>query len=175
MAELVFNATIERFGSMGEKTGWSYIRIPASHAERLKPGTRKSFRVKGMLDGYAISAVALLPVGDGDFIMPLNAGMRRGIGKSKGASLTVRIVPDDTSYELNRDFMECLADDPGASEYFSTLARSMQNYFSKWIESEKTDNTRITRIAQSVSALSRRMNYSEMIRDLQMKKNESES
>ena len=32
---------------MGEKTGWSYIEIPAAIAQQLKPNYKKSFRVKG--------------------------------------------------------------------------------------------------------------------------------
>jgi hypothetical protein len=68
-----FTTTILKFGQQGEKTGWTYILIPAELAGQLKPGHKKSFRVKGRLDQYPIKGVALLPMGEGDFIMALNA------------------------------------------------------------------------------------------------------
>ncbi|MEJ0102256.1 MAG: DUF1905 domain-containing protein [Bacteroidota bacterium] len=68
-----YTATILQFAEQGEKTGWTYIEIPADIAQKLKPGNKKSFRVKGKLDNHPIKKVALLPMGGGRFIMPLNA------------------------------------------------------------------------------------------------------
>ena len=45
-----FSAVIKRFGSQGEKTGWTYIEVPQELAVQLQPNSRKSFRVKGKLD-----------------------------------------------------------------------------------------------------------------------------
>jgi len=42
-----FIVTIHRFEKQGEKTGWTYIEIPVDIAEKLKPGSKKSFRVLG--------------------------------------------------------------------------------------------------------------------------------
>ncbi|MBN8785519.1 MAG: YdeI/OmpD-associated family protein, partial [Terrimonas sp.] len=39
-----------------------------------------------------------------------------------------------------------------------------QNYFSKWIESAKTEATRAKRIAMTVSATAKKWGYPEMIR-----------
>ena len=71
-----FTTTLLQFAEQGEKTGWTYIEIPADIAEQIKPNNKKSFRVKGRLDNYKISSVALMPMGDGKFIMPFNAIMR---------------------------------------------------------------------------------------------------
>ncbi len=84
-------ATIHKFEKQGEKTGWTYIEVPADIAQKLKPGNKKSFRVKGKLDNYKITGVSLLPMGGGSFIMALNAGMRKGIGKRHGAMLKVQL------------------------------------------------------------------------------------
>ena len=70
-----------KFGKQGEKTGWTYIEIPADLAQKLKPGNKKEFKVKGKLDKYVITRVSLLPMGSGIFIMALNAEMRKAIGK----------------------------------------------------------------------------------------------
>lgn len=78
-----FVTSILKFDQQGEKSGWTYITIPAKIAEQLQPGNKKSFRVKGKLDDHAINGVALLPMGGGDFIMALNADLRKAIGKKK--------------------------------------------------------------------------------------------
>src|SRR5690606_15011371 len=52
-----FNTEILQFEEKGEKTGWTYIEVPAGIAGQLKPGMRKSFRVKGLLDGFAIEGI----------------------------------------------------------------------------------------------------------------------
>lgn len=163
---VLFIATIHKFEKQGEKTGWTYIEIPADIAQQLVPGNKKSFRVKGKLDNHSIEGVALLPMGGGSFIMPLNSAMRKGIGKRLGAQLQIKLDVDSKSYELNREFMECLADEPKALGFFNTFPRSVQNYYSKWIESAKTEPTRTKRITLSIIALSRKMHYAEMIRSL---------
>ena len=84
-----FKATILKLDKQGEKTGWSYINIPEVLALQLYPGNKKSFRVKGKLDDYAISMIALLPMGEGNFIMPVTTVMRNGLGKEKGAIINV--------------------------------------------------------------------------------------
>ena len=159
-----FNTTLQQFAEQGEKTGWTYIQIPAKLAQQLKPNNKKSFRVKGKLDDYAIKGVALIPMGEGDFIMAVNATMRKAIKKRKGDKLRVQLEADNKLPPLSADLLECLSDEPAASEYFNSLPYSHRLYFSRWIESAKTAPTKAKRIAQAVSALSRKWGYGEMIR-----------
>jgi hypothetical protein len=167
-----FTATILQFASQGEKTGWSYIEVPADIAQKLKPGNKKSFRVKGRLDSYAIKNVALMPMGAGNFILPINGDMRKGTGKRKGAMLKVQLQAEAKQPPLSAEFLDCLADEPRALEFFNTLTPGHQRYFSTWIESAKTVQTKSKRIAESVTALSKKFGYGEMIRSL--KKNREE-
>jgi len=161
-----FTATIQQFAQQGEKTGWMYILVPEKVAQQLQPGVRKSFRVKGKLDAFAISGVALIPMGGGDFIIAFNAAMRKGTGKRKGATIKVQLLVDKKEYQINQELLDCLADEPAGLGYFQSLAKSHQHYFSKWVESAKTDATRTKRIAMAVSALAKKMGYPEMIRAL---------
>jgi len=161
---ITYNAAIQKFDKQGEKTGWTYIEVPAAIAEQLKPGCKKSYRVKGKLDGFGIAQVALIPMGDGNFIIPLNAVMRKGTGKRKGAMLKVQLQEDKSEYELNNEFMECLQDEPVALDFFKSKSASYQRYYSKWIESAKTEATRTKRIALAVSSLAKKMEYGEMLR-----------
>lgn len=159
-----FTATIHKFAKQGEKTGWTYIEITASQAKKLKPATKVSFRVKGTLDSFNIKQIALIPMGEGNFIMPLNATMRKGIGKKLGDKLKVAIQADDSEFAFSEDFLACLEDDPIAYDFFQTLSGSHQKYFSKWIDSAKTSHTKTKRIVMAVTALSKMMGYPEMIR-----------
>lgn len=160
-----FTTIIRRFEKQGEKTGWTYISIPADIAQQLKPGHKQSFRVKGKLDKHSISGIAILPMGGGSFIMPLNATMRKALGKRTGAMLNVKLTEDKEPFKMNADFMACLDDEPAAKSYFESLTGSHQRYFSKWIDSAKTDETKTKRIAKAVSALARKWGYPEMIRN----------
>jgi hypothetical protein len=168
---VTFKAVIDKFAEMGEKTGWSYIRVPAATAGKLKPGNKKSFRVKGFLDDSPIEQVALIPMGEGDFIMAVNTEMRKAIGKRKGDTLRVRLEVDEKVFVLNADFEEALHDEPKALAYFKTLPPGHQRYFSKWIESVKTEPSRVKRIAQAVNALARGLGFGPMVRALQEDRN----
>ncbi|HEY4291079.1 MAG TPA: YdeI/OmpD-associated family protein [Puia sp.] len=159
-----FNTTIQQFQEMGEKTGWSYIRIPAALALQLKPDNKKSFRVKGKLDDHAISGVALLPMGEGDFIMPLKADVRKKLRKQKGDKLAIQLEVDTKKIEPPKDLLDCLADEPKALEYFKSLPKSHQNYFGNWIKSAKTASTRANRIVRVVDAMLKKWDYGQMIR-----------
>lgn len=160
-----FTTSIKKFDRQGEKTGWTYIEIPAGIADELNPGIKKSYRVKGKLDNYRIKGVSLLPMGGGAFIIPLNATMRKGTGKRNGAMLKVSLEVDKEPLKLNTEFMDCLADDLPAKKHFESLPKSHQNYFSKWIESAKTEPTKIKRIAMAVNALSKKWGFPEMLRN----------
>ncbi|MFD2873535.1 YdeI/OmpD-associated family protein [Mucilaginibacter ximonensis] len=162
-----FKTMMLQFGEMGEKTGWRYIEIPAHLAQQLKPGNKKSFRVKGFLDNYPISGFALMPMGDGAFIMPVKTEIRKAIHKEAGAMLTVKLEEHaDFKVDIPHDLQDCFDFDPEAFEQFKTLAMSHRNYFVKWIESAKTDETRAKRIVNTVNAMLRKWSYNEMIREI---------
>jgi hypothetical protein len=161
---ITFETEILKFGQMGEKTGWSYIEIPEAIAEQLSAGNKKSFRVKGAIDNLKIKQVALLPMGDGNFIMPLNAFMRKGIRKNKGAIVKVSLLADHSPLKICDELLQCLQEEPDAKTFFESLPPSHQHYYSKWIESAKTDATKTKRIAQALNAFVKHQSYSEMMR-----------
>ncbi|MFI5185262.1 MAG: DUF1905 domain-containing protein [Chitinophagales bacterium] len=167
-----FTAIMKKYDKQGEKTGWTYIEVMADLAQKLKPGNRKEFKVKGKLDKLAINRVSLIPVGGGIFIMPVNAAMRKAIGKRHGATVKVQLVEDNSEFVFNEDFMECLADEPNALNFFKTLPGSHQRYFSKWIESAKTEQTKAKRISQAINGLAKKQGYPQMLRALKEERNE---
>jgi hypothetical protein len=165
-----FTVPILKFDKQGEKTGWTYIEVLAEQANKLKPNNKKSFRVKGKLDNLSIKGMALIPMGEGDFIMPLNAAIRKGIGKKKGATLQVQLVLDNAPLSLSPELLACLEDELQAKDFFfNKLPKSEQNYFSKWIESAKTEPTKAKRIAQAINGFTRGLSFGPMIRALKGK------
>ena len=159
-----FQTLIQKFGKKGEKTGWTYIVVEAKFAHQLKPGSKVSFRVKGRLDSYSFEGLALLPMGEGDFILPLNAAIRRAIRKKQGDLLIIEMDLDSRAPALSADLLKCLKQEPGSLAFFKSLPRSHQNYFSKWIESAKTITTKTKRIAMAVTAMAQQQGFGEMIR-----------
>ncbi len=160
-----FSANIQKFGQQGEKTGWTYIAVPQDITDQLMPDNKKSFRVKGRMDDFEFTGMALIPTGGGSFIMALNAAVRRSIKKKQGAMLKVQLEVDHQPIEVPEDLALCLADEPGAKEFFSKkLPQSHRNYFIKWIAGVKSDAARAKRIARAVNALARKMNFAEMLR-----------
>jgi Domain of unknown function (DUF1905)/Bacteriocin-protection, YdeI or OmpD-Associated len=161
-----FNTTIRQFAQQGEKTGWTYVEVPAKIATQLKPGNKKTFRVKGKLDNYRIAGIALIPMGGGNFIMALNASMRKQLRKEKGAPLSLQLEVDSKAQQVSRELLECLGDEPKALEFFNKLPRSHQQYFSKWIDGAKTEPTRSKRIGKAVTALAHGLHFGQMLRIL---------
>jgi len=162
-----FTTKLLQFDKQGEKTGWTYIEIPADIAQQMKPGNKKSFRVRGMLDALPVRGMALMPMGEGNFIMALKAEVRKGLHKNAGAVLHVRLEEDvDFKVEIPADLQECFDFEPEAAEFFNSLAKSHREYFIKWINDAKTAETRAKRIVNTVNAMLRKWPYNVMIREM---------
>jgi hypothetical protein len=155
--------SIERFDKKGEKTGWHFIEISAAKAKKLK-GSKVSFRVKGTIDAFTIQKTALIPMGNGDFILPLNATLRKAIGKKHGDKITLNLELDERKLILSPDLISCLKEDPAALQFFKSLPPSHQQYYSKWIESAKTAATKAKRIVISMEGFGKKQGYGEMMR-----------
>ena len=169
-----FQSILLKFDSKGEKTGWTYIHIPIYIAQEIKPDTKVSFRVKGKIDEFEIKQVAVMPMGEGDFILPINAEIRKEIRKKEGATVILNIELDKSEFKPSEDFMMCLEDDPKALETFKSFSAGHQRYYSNWIESAKTVETKTKRITQAVQGLAMGFDYGEMIRYFKARKNELE-
>jgi len=68
------------------KGGWTYVAWPNS-ADFL--GTRGFAKVCGTIDGHAFEK--FMPFGDGSHQLPVNADLRKAIGKEAGETVTIRL------------------------------------------------------------------------------------
>jgi hypothetical protein len=162
-----FTAVLNQFKEKGEKTGWTYLDIPATIAQEIKPNNKLSFRVKGFLDGVPINGIALLPMGEGEFILPVKAALRKALGKQKGAVVKMQLEEDkDFKIEMPADLAECFADGPEALQNFNKMPKSHQHYYFKWINEAKTEATRTKRITATLDASSKGLSYGEMLRSM---------
>lgn len=165
-----FTTTLHKFKSHDHMNGWIWLEIPADLAVQLKPGNKKEFKVKGKLDNYVLTRVSVQPLGGGRFILPVNAVMRKAIRKKEGAMVQLQLEEDRSEFLFNTDFLACLQDEPAAQQFFATLSGSHQRYFSKWIDSAKTETTRVRRIALAVSSLAKKWDYGTMLRSQKKEK-----
>ena len=159
---------LEKFEKQGEKSGWTYLLIPAVKASAISK-IKTIFRVKGFIDDFPIKQIAILPMGEGDFILPVNQEMRKAIGKAKGATVTLLVQYDPRPIKPEGDFLECLAEFPAAKTFFLSLTQGHKNYFTKWLSTAKTEHTKSNRIALAIDALSRGMGFGEMLREKKAK------
>lgn len=160
---LQLTATIQQFAQQGEKTGWTYILIPAADAAELNPNNKKSFNVKGKIDSHPITQLSLIPMGGGDYILTLNSALRKALGKRKGATVQLSLAKDNAAFAPPADLVDCLTDEPAALAFFNSMPPSHQKYFCKWIDAVKGEEARSRRIAQTVTAMTMRQNYAQMI------------
>ena len=162
---ITFEAEIERFSKMGEKTGWSYVTIPVEIASQIKPDCRKSFRVRGFLDAVPVAGLSFIPMGGGDFIMALNANLRKQLKKEEGTGLQLQLEEDEAfKIEMPEDLELCLIEERHCLGNFLNLPKSHQNYYINWLNTAKTEPTRVKRLTQIVIAMDKRQTFSEMMR-----------
>lgn len=158
-----FKAILQKFGQQGEKTGWTYVEIPAKIAQKIKPNFKKSFRIKGKIDTFTFKG-SVLPMGGGDFIFAVKGEIRKKIKKFKGDTVILKIEEDKAPVQYSKDLLACLAEDKKVKLIFDKLPNSHKNYYSKWIEEAKTDATKAKRIAMVMDGLPKGLDFGQMLR-----------
>lgn len=165
-----FTAEIEKFGKMGEKTGWSYVFIPSTLAQQIKPDCKKSFRLKGKIDEVEFRGKAMVPMGKGDFIFTLNDVLRKKLKKDVGAKVLLSVEEDcNFKIEIPEDLALCLLDEKHLMSNFLTMPVSHQNYYINWINQAKTESIRTKRITMTIIAMDKQQDFGTMIRESKKK------
>jgi hypothetical protein len=130
--------------------GWVYALI---HDAKKVKGKYPKLKVKGTIDGFAISKVNLASYGHEGYILPLRAEIRKQIKKNPGDKVKVILYADESSLDIPEEFELCLNDAPKARKFFYSLSESEQRMYVLWISSAKKLETRSGRIVKSIERL----------------------
>lgn len=136
------------------KGGWTYASIPD-----ILPDKHAPFgwvRVRGTIDDYEIKNYHLMPMGNGKLFLPVKAGIRKKIGKAEGDYVHVILYPDDLPVEIPDELRICFLDEPIAYKIFLTYTDGEKKAFIDWIYSAKKEETKIERIARTISKIQKR-------------------
>jgi bifunctional DNA-binding transcriptional regulator/antitoxin component of YhaV-PrlF toxin-antitoxin module len=135
------------------KGGWTFVAVDGIPKENKAPfGWVK---VKGTIDGFAISDYKLMPMSDGKFFLPLRAEIRKKIGKKEGDMVLITLYKDDSVFVVPDEFLICLKEEPNAYNFFNTLSESEQRLYVVWIYEAKREETKANRILKSIEKLLR--------------------
>ena len=69
-------------------SGWACVVVPGS---KQIFGTGKAVKISGTIDGLAFDAT-MLPVGDGQHMIPIKAATRKSLGKGIGDRVGIEIT-----------------------------------------------------------------------------------
>ena len=139
------------------KGGWTFARIPTIPQNKKAPfGWVK---VKGSIDGVVLNKYRLMPMGDGRLFLPVKAEIRKRINKQAGDYVHVILDLDLEPIDIPKELIQCIAENPLALKYFTSLEEKDQAQYVRWIYSAKSEATKIDRIATTVENLSKGKKY----------------
>ena len=134
-----------------DMSNWTYVIIPGIPPEyKARGGT---IRVRGFIDSYELKQYNLLPMKDQRMFLPLNATVRKKIGKKEGDYVHVVLFYDPSPLVVPDEILACLLDAPQAHQFFSSLSESNQKYYIDWIEGAKKIETKVERIQKAIERL----------------------
>src|SRR5688572_26032733 len=142
---------LEKFQGKG---GWTYAKIPEVLQDKHSPFGW--VRVRGTIDNFEIKNYHLMPMGNGKLFLPVKAEIRKKIGKKEGDYVHVVLYPDNSPVEIPEDLQLCFLDEPVAYKTFLSYTNGEQKAFIEWIYSAKKEETKIERIAKTISMLEKR-------------------
>jgi hypothetical protein len=143
---------LEKFPGKG---GWTFAMLPGIITDKKQPfGWRK---VCGFIDDFEIRKYHLMSMGQGRLFLPVNAQIRKAIGKKEGDTVTILLYPDNEPLEIPEEWLMCLLEDKVALHFFNSITESEQNHYIKWIYSSKKEETKINRMANAMNRLARRL------------------
>lgn len=133
------------------KGGWTYAAI-----HEILQDKHSHFgwvKVKGNIDDYHFKNYRLMPMGNGQLFLPVNAAVRKLIGKKAGDWVKVVLYADHDPVEIPTTFLECLQDEPKAHQQFLNYTDGEKKAMIDWIEAAKKTSTQTERIVQTITAL----------------------
>jgi hypothetical protein len=156
MKKPLFDASV-LVQKQANKGGWTYVvlsDIPTNEKDRLG-----LVRVCGWIDTYELKQFNLLPMKDGNMLLPLKMAVRKKIGKQEGDTVHVVLYADDSPVVIPDDLLVCLLDSEKAHQYFLSLSDSNQKYYIDWIEEARKMDTKVERLSKMIERLEKGLRF----------------
>lgn len=144
---------LEKFPGKG---GWTFAEIPDIQIGNRAFGMLK---VKGSIDGFEVTNSHLMPLGNGNLMIPIKTEIRKKIKKEVGDWVHIILYSNDEPLVTPEDFLLCLDDEPEALRFYQSLNENEQQDYVKWIFSAKAEQTKVERIAKTLDRLVNNQKY----------------
>ena len=133
---------------IGGKGGWTFVEIPEIAMPKTPFGMLK---VKGRIDDYEFANLHLMPVGNGHVGLPIKSEIRKKIKKQAPDMVHITIYEDNAPLVIPEELLLCMEYEDGVLERFETYSNGQKKAFIDWINSAKTEQTRVDRIAKAIT------------------------
>ncbi|GAA4373464.1 DUF1905 domain-containing protein [Hymenobacter koreensis] len=141
--------TLEKFAGKG---GWTFAPLPP-----LPPQRGQHFgvlKVTGQLDNVQLPPMHVMPMGQGRRFLPVNAALRRQLGKQAGDTVHVRLFTDAEPPSITEaDWLDCLADAPAACRAYQALPTAQQQAWLLWVSAPFTPDAQVTHVETALAQL----------------------
>ncbi|MCT4590217.1 MAG: YdeI/OmpD-associated family protein [Carboxylicivirga sp.] len=134
------------------KGGWTYAEIP-----EIKPDKHAWFnwiKVHGFIDNYEIKHARLMPMGNGQMMLPVKAAIRKAIGKDAGDHVHIKLFPDNLPVTIPQELIDCFElEDQRLLKAFNQETSNQQQEIISWIYEAKKEETKAKRIIKMMDYL----------------------
>lgn len=131
-----------------QKEACTFIEFPEIPTPKTPFGMLK---VKGRIDDYEFSDVNLMPVGNGHQFMMIKAATVKKLEKSASDTVRVTLYEDNSPLVIPEELLLCMKDEEGVLVRFEKYSDGQKRACVKWINSAKTQQGRIDRIAKTIA------------------------
>lgn len=107
-------------------------------------------KVKGSIDDYEFSNVHLMPIGNGYLGLPVKSTIRKKIKKEAPDTVYIILYEDTAPLIIPEELLLCMEHENDVLEKFENYSNGQKKAFIDWINSAKTDRTKVDRIAKTI-------------------------
>lgn len=149
MEQPIFDDLCQLQKSAG-KGGWTFLTMPVM--TDLPKKKNSTVRVRGFIDHYELKDFHIWAMKKGTFLA-VKAEIRKAIQKQEGDTVKVVLYLDEPQMVIPEDFLVCLREEPKLYKHFEKSPQKRKKEITDWIFSAKTEDEKITRIAQTLEKL----------------------
>ena len=129
------------------KGGWTFVEIPEIPMPKTSFGMLK---VKGQIDDYEFSNLNMMPIGNGNIGLPIRSEIRKKIKKEAPDTVHITLYEDKAPLIIPEELLTCMKYEDEVLQKFEAYSDGQKNAFIDWINSAKTEQTKVERIAKTI-------------------------